>query len=172
MKVFAVLLSVLPGLGHILLGRCRRGLVLFTVFAVLVNFWVVAPVLWQGGPPPVERPGLFAAAALVWLYSMLDAMRLVYWRERAGVVTRKKHLFLEALAAYVRNDLEGARRRLKRVLRLDRDDPTAHFYLGMVYQGEGKRWRARRCYKRSLALDETKKWRWEISTALEEMKAR
>ncbi|MBI5368890.1 MAG: tetratricopeptide repeat protein [Planctomycetes bacterium] len=172
MKILAILLSVLPGLGHILLGRCVRGLVLFTAFAFFANAWGVAPYVWPAGDEPVSRPGLLAAAAVIWLYTMLDAMRIVYWRERASLARRKKNLFHDALVDYMKGDLRAARRVLRRVLRLDRDDPNAHFLLGIVYQGEGKRWRARRALKRSLVLDESRRWAWEVSRALEELKAR
>ena len=69
--------------------------------------------------------------------------------------------------SYLKNNLPETQQQVKEILRLDRDDPDALFYLGVVSYLTGKTSRAGRYFNQSLQIDETEKWRWEIERILE-----
>ncbi|MCK4909362.1 MAG: hypothetical protein KAS70_05640 [Planctomycetes bacterium] len=169
MKTLSLILSLLPlpGLGQIIMGRYFRGTVFFLSFVILVDLaFIIFPTLW--GPAEARQLSnlLILIALFIWAYNIFDIIRIVYWRERASLQERKKDLFREGLTLYLRNDLHEARKIFSRILKLDRDDPDAIFYLGVIARYLDQPRRAARLFQRCLSLDETEKWRWEINEHL------
>lgn len=113
----------------------------------------------------VARP-LAWGALIIWCLNLFDILRIIWWRERPGLRKRKKAIFEEAIRFYLQNDFAQARIKLDGILRLDQDDPDAFFYLGMIAKKEKKDDKAQKYWMRSLILDETEKWRWEINNML------
>lgn len=170
MKAWAVVFSLVPGLGHIVLGRCVRGLLLFFLFTTFLNGLLLWPAISGESYARKSQAGFLAAAGLLWLYAVLDAFRIAYWRKRRSLRKRKLQHLRTGLGHYLRDEWDLAREEFRQILRKDRDDPDAHFHLGMVYKAEG-RWRAaRRHLRRSVYVDELGKWRHEVAEELEDMK--
>jgi hypothetical protein len=70
---------MVPGAAHIDLGRAKRGLFLFFLFAFFVNGALIAPFLGLGG-------GIRIVCALIaaggWVAALVDALRIA--ANRAG----------------------------------------------------------------------------------------
>lgn len=73
MRLRAAILSLVPGVAHVDLGRSGRGLLLFAAFALLLNLALLGPVF---SPDPRLRAAAGGAAAALWILAFLDALRL------------------------------------------------------------------------------------------------
>ncbi|WP_219834409.1 hypothetical protein [Paenibacillus sp. R14(2021)] len=72
-RFFTILLSFIPGLGHLQLGLMQRGMSLMIGFFGLLAMIVFVAVL-------ADQPGFLTfllALPIIWLYAMFDAIRLV-----------------------------------------------------------------------------------------------
>jgi len=168
-KIWALVLSIiLPGLGQVLTGRHRRGVVLFFAYLVFLDLaFIILPCLW--GEMLLARilsKGLFISALIIWCYNIIDILRIIWWRERRSLREKKKALFGEVINLYLQNNLMQARTKANEILRIDRDDPDAFFYLGLMAKKETKDNLAQKYWTQSLVLDETEKWRWEIDNLI------
>jgi hypothetical protein len=93
-----LLLSLLPGLSHIHLGRPGRGILYFLLFSVSLNATLLAPLLVPG----LEfRLGCGLATGGFWVLALTDAWRIV---SRRAVSHRAA-----ALAAALAGDDESQR---------------------------------------------------------------
>ena len=166
----ALALAVVPGLGHLYLGRHWRGVLVFAVFAMAVNgmYFHLAAGESAGGEPILR---FFAGAcAAIWAYSVLHVAYLSRRFETKRFVERKDYHFKRGLTQYLGGLLEPARGEFLAVLKLDPMDIDARFHLGMTYLGLGERKKGVRSFKRCLTDDIDAKWKWEIETELEKMK--
>lgn len=163
MKIISILLSPLPGLTQIYLGRYFRGMIFFFSFVLLLDMGlVIIPcVLFAYPDNPVSR-GFYMGAVMIWGYHVWDVMRILWWRERKVIQDKKKELFHQMLICYLQDKLTEAVMVLKEILRLDRDDSDAFFHLGVIAKVQGKKYRAKYLFQKSLSLDPAEKWRWAI----------
>ncbi|NUN48698.1 MAG: hypothetical protein HUU15_07705 [Candidatus Brocadiae bacterium] len=164
-RLAASLGFVLPGAGHIVLGRPGRGLWMFFWVAFFANAALIAPVfdLWGAS---VDARGCLVAAGIVWLYAALDLLRLLFWRHRRKLEEVKREKLLSAFGFYLRGEYGRARARLKQILRMDRDDPDAHFHMALTYKREGMPRLAKRHFRLALSLDPGRKWEEEVRKEL------
>ncbi len=163
LKVMALLLSPLPGLTQIYLGRYFRGMLFFFSFILLVDLGlVIIPcVLFAYPDNPVSR-GFYMGAGMVWCYHIWDVIRILWWRERKVIQDKKNKLFHQMLICYLQDKLAEAVMVLEEILRMDRDDSNAFFYLGVIAKARGKKYRAKYLFQKALSLDPVEKWRWVI----------
>ncbi|MBI2924023.1 MAG: hypothetical protein HYY18_23445 [Planctomycetes bacterium] len=167
-KLAALTGFAIPGAGHVFLGRCCRGLVLFFWFAFFLNGSAVAPVFESLGAR-IDPRGFLAAAGLIWLYSVLDLLRILIWRNRKALEEKKRERFLSAFSFYLKGEYGRARAKLRNVLGMDRDDPDAHFHIAMTYKREGMKRLARRHFRRALSVDPFRKWGEEVKRELRDV---
>jgi hypothetical protein len=73
MRLRAAILSLIPGVAHIDVGRAGRGIVLFGAFALCLNVALLGPVL---SPDPRLRAAGGGGAAALWILGLFDALRL------------------------------------------------------------------------------------------------
>lgn len=166
LRLLALPFGVVPGWGHIVLGKALRGYLFFFFFALFANFALLSFVAWPSLATGYVAPGCGAAAAIVWLFAFTDLWRLAVWRHRPALRALKDEALREGLAKFLAGDLAGARAAYARLVRLDREDPDGHFHLGTVAAAEGKRREARAHWKECLAVDATKKWADEARAEL------
>ena len=73
MKISAVVRAIVPGIGQIHGGRKGRGLLLFLLFALCLNAYLVYPLLDDNNG---FRNLCLALAILFWLISFIDALAI------------------------------------------------------------------------------------------------
>lgn len=171
MRIAANVFSIVPGLGHVVLGRCGRGVVLFFLFVFFLNLTQLAPYVVSEISVPRTARGSLVAAGLVWAYALMDIIHITYWRRRKAFLKKKRRLYSEVHGAYVGNRLDEARSLLKRLVRMDPEEPAGHFYLGIVYRDLGRYWRARIRFKQALWVDPKKAWKTNVQHQLAILKA-
>ena len=72
MRLRTVVLSLLPGAAHVDLGRAKRGLLYFFLFAFFVNGALLSPFMVSGGQ---VRAVCLVAAGGIWLAALVGALR-------------------------------------------------------------------------------------------------
>ncbi|MCE9581234.1 MAG: tetratricopeptide repeat protein [Planctomycetes bacterium] len=154
-----------PGAGHVVVGRISRGVWLFAWFAFFANAAAVAPIFAALGAR-VSPIGCAVAAGVIWLYAALDLLRILIWRHRKALEEKKREKFLSAFGYYLRGEYSRARAKLRAVLKLDRDDPDAHFHMAMTYKRDGMPRLAKKHFRKSLVLDPWRKWQEEVKREL------
>ncbi len=169
-RIAAHVLSLVPGLGHVVLGRCARGVFLFFLAVMFLNGAFLAPYLARTSNPTRFARGCLGAAGLVWAYTLLDVFHITYWRRRKAFERKKRELYFEVHQAFAGHRLEDARRLLKRLVRMDPEEPAGHYYLGLVYRALGRRWRARKRFQQALWVDPEKRFKADVQRQLAGMK--
>ena len=166
----ALVFAVIPGLGHLYLGRHWRALLAFTLFAIGANGMSACQAL----PDRVMAIYVFhlclTASVAAWIYSVLSVYSISRGFRAKPVGERRDYHFKRGLTQYLAGSFDGAKAELLTVLKLDPMDVDARFHLGMTLKALGD-WRgAAKAFKRCLADDLDAKWQWEIETALAELK--
>ena len=165
-RCFAVLLSLVPGWGHVYLGREARGLVLFTVFAIGGFGLLNGLLLYIGwGRSFVLAASGFTALA-VWVWACVDIIRLTSPVRRHAEEEDRLKALREGTVRYLRGDLEDAKRAFGRCLKKDPGDVEALFRLGILCARSGDSRGARTYLRRASKLDLDGKWVWEIQREL------
>ncbi len=169
-RVLALVLSLVPGWGHVYLGRERVGLLIFTL-VVLGAFVVVNSLLALEGPWRIWLSRPAGAAGLVfWLAGILDVLRMTSPRRLRRIEAEKRDLLRSGMIAYLRDDLEAAERSFRSCLKLDGQEVEALVRLGMVLARRSRPGRARSHLRRARSLDMEEKWSWEIERELRALK--
>jgi len=165
-----LILSVIPGFGHLYLGRHWRGLVVFAVFALAANGMYFAHEMAP------DETGVYvfslcrgAAVAMI-AYSLLHVAYLSRRFERKPLAERKDYHFKRGQLQYVGGAFDEAASEFLTVLKLDPMDVDARFHLAMSYRALGRRRDAEKTFKRCLADDLDGKWRWEIKVELKALR--
>ncbi len=169
-----VLSALLPGSGHILVGRPLRGiLVLFLLgFAVEGYFY--------GQIAPLDPPGWsgtiyvisIIGGVLLWGYAVADTTRLALRHKRIEAKADAAIAQLrEGLVAYLKDDLRAAVRAYRGALRIDDQDPDALFHVGVAYAHLGLHKKARRALNRCIQYDHDGKWDDEAAEQLRHLEA-
>lgn len=165
----AALLAIVPGLGHVYLGKFWRGIVVFFIFSLAVNGIYFAVVTGY----PSAASGVFAcfagAACAMLAYSVLHTVYLARRTETASRRERKDYHFRRGMVQYIAGAFEPAKTEFEAVLKLDPMDIDARFHLGMTLAALGDHRTAAKQFKRCLSDDINHKWSWEVKRQMEQM---
>ncbi len=162
-KIVPILLTLIPGMGHLWEGKDLKGLVLFSSFAVGAAGILEGMVLWAGEWGGVIALCSFGWTCLVFGYALIDIFRFTYgpWRQKIEL-KRKKHLHAGILS-FLKSDYEIAEQEFQENLRLMAGDPESLFRLAVISRRRGEIGRARRYLKIAGKNDLCGKWSWECS---------
>ena len=160
-RLVPLLLSFVPGMGHLWEGRDFKGLVLFALFVAAGGGVLEGALLWSGPGKTEILVVSSLIAAGVWIYSFADLFRLVYepWRERDRL-RRNEHL-REGILCFLRSDYETAEREFLANLRLNPGDPESLFRLAVLCRLRGELGRAKKYLRALRRTDLEEKWSWE-----------
>ncbi len=165
-RILALLLSVVPGWGHVYWGRERVGLAIFTAAAVLAFAWINGLAVYQGAGRGVlvwgAGVGLVAFALIVWVELFRRTRATRVGEEEAS----RERLLERGAAAYLHGELDAAIAHFSACLRIDPQDVEALFRIGIVHARHGDAREARRWLRRTVRHDLEDKWRWEIEREL------
>lgn len=168
MKILIALASLVPGIGHILAGRCARGLFFFVPFLFFLNQAFLGRLFWDDPPAGGVVTACRWCAAIVWGYAQVDIWRILFWKGTASLRKRKQEQLRTALDHAEKEQLDEAIHLLRQVLKLDREDADAYFHMGLLHRRQGKLDRARRYFRKCRVYDLDNKWTWRVG---EEVKA-
>lgn len=187
-NLLAVLLSLVSGLGHFYLEHYLLGGVLFVLFLSALNGVFLASTLHTLEHPETVLWTSLTVLVLTWASGLLHAWRLSYGTDRPALEQERAQLLRAGLLDYLRDDLDGAARKLERAVALDVDwvDPDPSFHLGVVQVRLSERHAqrddqpaARRARRRALwafrtcqARDPGLKWRREVEAEQRRLKRR
>lgn len=187
-NLLAVLLSLVSGLGHFYLEHYLLGGVLFVLFLSALNGVFLASTLHTLEHPETVLWTSLTVLVLTWASGLLHAWRLSYGTDRPALEQERAQLLRAGLLDYLRDDLDGAARKLERAVTLDVDwvDPDPSFHLGVVQVRLSERHAqrddqpaARRARRRALwafrtcqARDPALKWRREVEAEQRRLKRR
>ncbi|WNQ11525.1 hypothetical protein MJA45_00120 [Paenibacillus aurantius] len=124
-RVFTILLSFIPGLGHLQLGLMQRGLAFLISFFGLFTMIVFVTFVTRLEGFLVFLFGL----PIIWLYCMFDAVQLVH-RKQKGEELQDKSIFEEL----EENREQGRKSRIAATL-LAVVPGAGHMYLGLQRRG-------------------------------------
>lgn len=124
-KIKTVLLSIIPGLGHMNMGLMQRGITLLISFVGLFVIIVFLSVIMNSGALLVFLLGL----PVMWIYGMFDAIGLLHAKHR-GEMIEDKSLF-ELLEAHI----ESGRKNKVLAIALSIFPGAGHLYLGQQKRG-------------------------------------
>jgi len=166
-RILTLLLSlVLPGIGQILCGWIAVGLTFFLCEVVLVNAFIIMTFHLEEEPTSWQLRVLVACFAAIWLGCQAHLAWLLFARDTRKRHEQKELAFREGLRYYVRDELNDAVRQFQRVLRLDRFDCDARFYLGVCCSRAGRYCRAIRHLRKCSELDDDRKWALDVQEEL------
>lgn len=154
---FAILLLFFGGQAaawyYLRSGRIWIGLAASVSLWVLADWYCVAKYLYGlSGRDLVLPLVLLQAVAAATVVVLLTGL----WRRRWSATARQRpQLFGQGLAAYLRGELDLARRTFRRLVRSDPWDAAAWVALGNVETRRHRPGPARRCYRRGRSVDRT-----------------
>ena len=154
--------AAVPGGGHIAAGRPARGLALLFLFGCAVDGILYAKAQ-STLPPEYAAPGTYYAALigalLLWAFAIGDTTAMTLRRRRIEAQADQSDAHIrQALAAYLGEHYDAATEALRAALRIDREDPDALFYAGVVHAAAGRRRQARRALRACLRHDHDGQW--------------
>lgn len=161
-RLFALVLSIVPGWGHIYWGRERVGLGLFTAFAVAFFGLLNGLFIYLGpGQQSLVYGSLFLIVGIS-IASWIDMFRRTApERVRQEDALRDRHL-RDGMVAYLRGDLAAAKSSFLACVRVDPLDVDALFGMGMACSRSGDFRGAAAWLRRVRRYDDEGKWAWEI----------
>jgi len=165
-----LVLAIVPGFGHLYLGRHWRGLAVFAVFAIAINGMYFAHEMASGQTAEHVFDLCRGGAAAMLAYSLLHVAYVSRQFERKSVAERKDYHFKLGQQQYVGGAFDEAKAEFLTVLKLDPIDIDARFWLGMSCRALGERREAAKSFRRCMADDLGGKWRWEVETQLKGLK--
>lgn len=170
-RLLALILSLVPGWGHVYLGRERAGLCLFTLAAISLFGMLNILLVYSGEHRLLLARSAGGGAVFSLLLSVVDVLRRTSPSRLRRIDDEKARLLRGGMIAYLRNDLEGAEETFRACLRLDGQEVEALLRIGVVTARRGAARRARRWLRRARRMDLDEKWGWEIERELEALRA-
>ncbi|MEZ6195000.1 MAG: tetratricopeptide repeat protein [Planctomycetota bacterium] len=157
--VTPVVLSIVPGWGHIWLRRGSTGLMIFMLFFAAINLALLTSARILPDLSPVLGRIAYATAASAFAFSVLDVLRATIWSRSRPVRERRRRILRRAIAHSIRGEDGQAQEQLEHALRIDPNDPAAWAWLGALLERGGRTKDARRALKRARFLGAEAGWR-------------
>ncbi|GIW86609.1 MAG: hypothetical protein KatS3mg108_0933 [Isosphaeraceae bacterium] len=168
-RAWIALLSLWPGLAQIWTGQELLGLLLAACFSLSLNASILSHFVWTAWPGPAWSGFLTLLSATTWIFTMIYT---VWWLWRLHPDRHRQEidrLFREALELYLQGRWSEARQRCELILARDETDADCLMQLGMIYVRSGHPDLAQSVFRQCLDLEGGRRWRWEISQALQQL---
>ncbi len=165
----ALVLSLVPGWGHVYLGREGLGLLTFTVTAFGMFLFLNVALIYDGQHRLALARAIASLTVLFWVWSVADVWRRSSSGRRRRLEEEKLRLLRQGMIEYLRDEMEASESTFRACLKLDGFDAEALFRLGVVTSRRGKTAEARRFLRRARREDLDAKWSWEIANELKRL---
>lgn len=171
-RPLALILSLVPGWGHIYWGREVLGMAIFTAFAVaafaLLNLFLVSLGPWKSAFVSLAA----CLAFLAFIGAVVDLWFRTYPKRVQAEAELRGRRLREGMLAYLGGDLEKASHCFRSCLKSDPHDVEASFRLGIIYCRGGDTRQGAHWLRRAGKLDVDGKWHWELARELERLKTK
>ncbi len=158
-----VLLSFIPGFGHMFSGRLTKGGMIWGMF---MTFALLAYVRGLTLKAPAATDWLFMAfliaGGVTWAWSIVDALDFTFGLGRQPDPDEVDRLMRAGLVSYMRNDLDAAAERLRQAARLMPREPAVAMHLATIALTQANASAAKRALRRCDSLDEMGYWTFDI----------
>ena len=170
-RIPALLLSLVPGWGHVYWGRESAGIGIFSAAALVGFAFLNSSLVYQGA----------GKTTLAWVFGVILGLVMaanwidIFLRtdpERIAEDARRRRLCMQrGTAAYLQGDLAGALGEFRECLKIEPNCPESLFRLGVLSVQKDDLETARSSFRRALRYDLAGKWSWEIKQQFEHMDA-
>ena len=169
-KTLAIALTIVPGLGHVVLDRHTMGCFLFTVFALSANGAFIGARLWINDQQKFAIL-LLSTLGLVLVYpkAFISIWRLTFGRDESERARTRAGQLKKAVSHYLQGQHDEATGILRTLLRQDGLDVDSLFYLAMIHRDRGEKANALKTFRRCAALG--RKWKWEVAQEVRALNA-
>lgn len=164
--VVVIATVIMPGMGHLLLRRYLKGVVLAALFAASADVFLLSVCLWHASLTSALPMVSLVISVVAWVYAVVDILPALKALRQKDLQERQDALLKRAQVAWLRNELAEAERLLREMLRMDERDIEAWVHLGKVLKASGNPVEARRCFQSALNLDGSEPWHWTLKTEL------
>jgi hypothetical protein len=151
-----------PGLPQLWFEGAWSGLALAFGFALLVNFLLVASLIWVELIAPTVLALGWLAIALIWVGSGIFVAWTGGLRDSSAAVQTRDDLFRTALGEYLKGAWFEAETLLGRLLALDNRDVDARLMLASLLRHTRRPLEARRQLDELERLEKAARWQAEI----------
>jgi tetratricopeptide (TPR) repeat protein len=165
-RTLALCLSLIPGWGHVYLGREPLGLAIFTAAAAAGFGFLNGAFVYLGPWRALLTWGAAGVLGAILLATWVDVFRRTSRRRVESEASARERNLKEGVVAYLEGDLDRAAACFEESLDSDPLDVEALFRLGVVRSRAGKAREAMLCLRRTLKYDLEEKWRWEVEREL------
>jgi tetratricopeptide (TPR) repeat protein len=165
-RALALVLTLLPGWGHVYWGRELLGTVIFTVAAAAFFGLVNGLFIVLGAGRTVLAQGSAALLTGVVGYAWADILRRTSPNRLQAEESHREKSLIEGMIAHLRGEHERAGQLFLSCLKADPTDVEALFRMGMTTARAGRREEAIRWLRRTRRNDLEGKWRWEVEREL------
>jgi len=159
-----ILLSFIPGFGHMLSGRLTKG---GTIWGMFMTFAIMAYVRGLTLKTPASTDWLFMAfliaGGVTWAWSIVDALDFTYGLGKRADPDEVDRLMLAGLVSYMRNDLDAAAEHLRQARRLTPREPAIAMHLATIALAQSDASAAKRAFRRCDSLDEKGYWTFDLN---------
>mgnify|MGYP001194902154 CR=1 FL=1 len=170
-RIPALLLSLVPGWGHVYWGRESAGIGIFSAAALVGFAFLNSSLVYQGA----------GKTTLAWVFGVILGLVMaanwidIFLRtdpERIAEDDRRRRLCMQrGTAAYLQGDLDGALGEFRECLKIEPNCPESLFRLGVLAVQKDDLETARSSFRRALRYDLAEKWSWEIEQQFKHMDA-
>lgn len=165
-----MVLTLVPGWGHVYWGRELLGLGVFTAFAVAGFALINGAFIYLGAGREVLLYGAAILHVGIAAWAWVDIFRRSSPSRVRKEEEEREHHLREGMIAFLRGDLDEAREFFEMCNRADPVDVEALFRLGVVCARSGRLREATAWFRRTRKCDLEHKWHWEVEQELNRIK--
>lgn len=161
-----MVLTLVPGWGHVYWGRELLGLAIFTAFAVAGFSLLNGLFIYIGEGRGILIYGAACLHVGIAAWAWTDIFRRTSPSRVRREEEEREHNLREGMIAYLRGDFDEAQGLFLACSEADPVDPEALFRLGVVCSRAGKAREAVTWLRRTRKYDLEGKWNWEVEQEL------
>lgn len=159
-----------PGLSQLWLRGQWRGLVIATLFALVVNSGLAATFVWPQWWPAIWCQAIWCGLSISWLimavrsYSFVASYRKTAIINKLGVSSGEQphDYFVQAQGEYLKRNWFEAEQWLSKATASNPYDIDALLLLITLYRHTGRHEEAKQVLQHVNTLENTQKWYWEL----------
>ncbi len=153
-----------PGLAPLWVRGSWSGLATAVAFALLLDFTLLATLVWTELLGPLPRNVAWLTVGSIWVASLPVSFRWLMRQHDAPQAERTGDLFKQAQNEYLQGHWLETQAALDELLARDPRDAEARLMMASLLRHTGRIEEARQALKELERYDGAARWRWEIAS--------